>query len=508
MELVLRRCSAEAVADRGWVNKETERTGSMRRLKKFFALGLAALMMTAGAFTCLAAGTGSITVKPDRNSTEDSKHTYGIYKVFDGNGDGKGNMAFRLVDGKTEAPEGFSVDSAGNVTYTGKGTDGELTKEDIDALREYVAGDTAVATGSSAGKESAVAEGLENGYYFISSTYGAAVMLTNANPDATVGDKNKAPEMKKTIAGGMENMDEAGKNALAQIGTKVSYQAEITTGNGMEGYVYHDHMENLDFNNDVVVKVDDKEVDASNYTVKSGAEAAEGDTFTVEFKKEFIDSLEQETVILILYSANVATTATKLDPANNTAYLEYSDPHDTYATPKETTRVYTASFTIIKYGVDNTQAETAAEGRTEKAEETPLQGAGFVISRETDGKQQYYKLADGAVTWVDKPEDADEHISDEDGSVQTFSGLEDGKYTVTETTVPRGYKKMADYNFTIEVKDYENDEYEIEAKFVNEKGARLPASGGAGTTMYYMTGLLAVAGAVMLLMMKRRTEVR
>ena len=316
------------------------------------------------------------------------------------------------------------------------------------------------------------------------------------------------PEMKKTIAGGMENMDEAGKNALAQIGTKVSYQAEITTGNGMEGYVYHDHMENLDFNNDVVVKVDDKEVDASNYTVKSGAEAAEGDTFTVEFKKEFIDSLEQETVILILYSANVATTATKLDPANNTAYLEYSDPHDTYATPKETTRVYTASFTIIKYGVDNTQAETVAEGRTEKAEETPLQGAGFVISRETDGKQQYYKLADGAVTWVDKPEDADEHISDEDGSVQTFSGLEDGKYTVTETTVPRGYKKMADYNFTIEVKDYENDEYEIEAKFVNEKGARLPASGGTGTTLYYTAGLLAAAGAVMLLAMKRRAEVR
>ena len=43
-----------------------------------------------------------------------------------------------------------------------------------------------------------------------------------------------------------------------------------------------------------------------------------------------------------------------------------------------------------------------------------------------------------------------------------------------------------------------------EVKVLNQSGAELPSTGGIGTTIFYILGGLLVAGAVVLLVTKRR----
>ena len=85
------------------------------------------------------------------------------------------------------------VDGAGNVSYSGTGTDGQLTQTDIDAIAAYVANDVPVATVTSTGGAAAVAENLPNGYYYITTTTGTVVTIDSTNPSAQVEDKNIVP---------------------------------------------------------------------------------------------------------------------------------------------------------------------------------------------------------------------------------------------------------------------------------------------------------------------------
>ena len=61
---------------------------------------------------------GTITITPPTGVASDAVNTYNVYKVFDAVYSASG-ISYKLVDGKTTAPAGFSVDSAGNVTYDG-----------------------------------------------------------------------------------------------------------------------------------------------------------------------------------------------------------------------------------------------------------------------------------------------------------------------------------------------------------------------------------------------------
>ena len=455
----------------------------MKNLKKFMSMMIAVVMMMVMTVTTFAAGTGSITITPPTGTENGTTNTYNIYKVFDADGNGEA-ISYKLVEGKTTAPAGFTVDAGGNVTYTGTGTGGQLTAEDITAIAAYVTEDDPVATVTSTGTAAAVAQGLANGYYYITTSTGTVVTIDSTNPNAEVSDKNVLPPVTKVIDGvSTGSFDEAGKNAIAQVGTKVSYTATVTVEKVQHNYVFHDTMgTGLTYNNDVAVTG----ITAEQYTIET---PAEGETLRISFK----DGIEEKTVITIKYSATVNSDALTVDYANNTASVSYGDGNGSSSVPVDP-KVYTAGISAMKYDGKNTDT---------KEDDEALSGAGFKL-KNSQGK--YYKLDNGVVTWVDAEASGDEHVSDSDGKVAEFTGLGSGTYTLVETTVPSGYNQSADIEVIIDTAkaDLTKADLHKSVDVFNNKGTELPSTGGIGTTLFYVIGAALVLGSGVLMVSKKR----
>ena len=237
---------------------------------------------------------GTITITPPENTLDTSSNTYEIYKVFEASGyksDTEERISYRLVEGKETAPAGFEVDKAGNVKYVGASEDGNLTPADIEAIKAYVTEKDLVDTVTVTGTTKAVSKALKNGYYFITTTTGTVVTIDSTNPDVTVDDKNSVPEVSKKITKA-SSVDEDGKAALAQLGTEVFFEAEVTVGKGAENYVFHDKMsKGLSYNKDVEVLLDEEAVSTQNYRIDDPEDALDDDTLTISFKNEYISTL-------------------------------------------------------------------------------------------------------------------------------------------------------------------------------------------------------------------------
>ncbi len=454
----------------------------MKQAKKLVGILLALVMVLSLAATVFAAGTGTITIN---NAT--TGNTYKVYKVFDANGNGT-NIVYTLVNGKTTAPAGFTVDEATKtVTYSGSSTTEELTADDIAAIAGYVTEGDLVKT-VEATSDTVAIEDLPNGYYYITTTTGTAVTITSTNPDAEVDDKNDAPVLDKTITGVTNgSVDTDGKKALAEVGATVSFTATIEVKNGAVGYVFHDKMsDTLSYNADSLsVQVDGTDVGTADYDKTT----AEGDTITLTFTDAWIKTQIGKT-ITITYTATVTSDALTETAATNTAKVNYGHNGYTNTTTEKTTQVYNAKFTVTKTDKEN----------------QPLAGAGFVIAKTVGDKTLYYANNGTAVSWVENIADATElkTTDGENGNVLTFAGLADGTYTLIESTVPDGYTKAADTTFTVNAHDYAKTNLEQAATVVNNPGSLLPSTGGVGTTIFYVVGSVLLVGAAVLLITKKR----
>lgn len=138
-----------------------------------------------------------------------------------------------------------------------------------------------------------------------------------------------------------------------------------------------------------------------------------------------------------------------------------------------------------------------------------LSGAEFTLTMTgDDGKRLFYTVTDsGDSTWM-----PDEYIIKVKDGVYTFSGLESGTYTLTETKAPDGYNLLTD-KITITVtsseviaaygggsnciaKVTENDDGTYTVTVKNSTGTELPNTGGIGTNLVTTGGLLLMATAV------------
>lgn len=441
----------------------------MKNLKKIASLLLALALVLSLAVTAFAAD-GTITINPPSGIDADATNTYKIYKVFNATGSGD-KLSYTLVEGKEDVPAGFKLEN-GYVTYAGTGN--ALTADDIAAIAAYVRESDLVDTATSTGNAAAVSKPLEPGYYYIATSTGTAVTIDSVGGNETVNDKNTIPSVDKKITNA-SSYDENGLKALAQIGTPVEFTATVTVGKGAKNYVFHDTMSaGLQYNNDVLVSG----IEAGKYTVKETPD--EGDTITITFE----NGLTEGTVITIRYTATITEAALDTDPENNTAYVTYGD---SYNTEEKLTHVYNAQFTVTKKD---------GEGK-------PLADAGFVL-KNASGKFYKYDADAKKVEWVDTVDEADEHKSDAEGKVAPFVGLANGTYTLVENTVPDGYNKASDVNFTIAEHDYTATNLQQVAEVINKAGTVLPSTGGMGTTLFYVAGGILVAAAVVLLVTKKR----
>lgn len=451
----------------------------MKKLNKVLVLVLSAIMTLAMSASVFAAGTGSITITPPDDIDTSKPITYTIYKVFDADGNGTA-ISYKLVSGKTTAPAGFTVDASGNVTYSGTGTGGQLTQADIDAIKAYVTDADIVTTATSTGGADAVASNLPNGYYYITTTTGTVVTIDSTNPNATVDDKNTVPSVDKKITGA-SSYDANGKKALAQVGTQVSFQADVTVGKGQLNYVFKDTL------GTGLAYVDGSLAVAGMTAGTDYTLTVSGQNITVTFVNDAIEKLTEGSKINVTYKATVTSDALQDNPAKNTATISYGNNSQYTSEPSET-ETYNAKISVLKNDNSN----------------QPLKGAGFVLKNADD---KYYKIASGVVSWVDSIDDATEYISGDDGKLNgEFTGLADGTYTLEEKTVPSGYNKAPDQAVTIAAHDYSAGNLKQTATVVNNPGTVMPATGGIGTTVFYILGSLLVVGCGIVLVSRKRMQ--
>ena len=490
------------------------------------------------------AGNGkTITIKSPDKVNEDDSYIYTVYKVFDAiNSESSNAISYKLIDGAEKAPDGFTVDDAGNV-YLGEGEmrdwtegstagdgeilitlegkkkylkpkSGELSTSEIDAIREY-SGKKVIGKVTIKGSGTRTVEVPDYGYFFITTTTGSLVSIDSTNPNAEVTDKNTITTVVKSA--GTEYSKDALK-AIAAVGTSQDFTAQITIGKGAHKVIFTDTMTDMVYDGNVTLKVGDDQVEESAYTV----DGKKGDSvFTITFADSYTAGLQEGTVITLNYSGTITSDALSLNPATNTATVTFGEGNT--STSAEI-KVYNAKFTITK-----------TDGKGD-----PLKGAGFVLARDAEiedtsenaeegaktTQRQYYRIVttetgegeDAAVTsgieWVTDINEATEYTSDDKGDVTPFTGLGEGTYIRIEKTVPAGYNKAADAEFTIiegdytdEHKAYEAENLERTEDVVNNAGTVLPHTGGMGTTLFNIIGTILVVGAGVMLVARRRMEI-
>lgn len=249
-----------------------------------------------------------------------------------------------------------------------------------------------------------------------------------------------------------------------------------------------------------------------------------------------------------LDSAKAAQVKVGATPNKNTADVKYYKGNDTSDNPSgdlpdKETETYDTSITINKVDGDD-KALANAEFTLTTSDGTKV---AYItgVSWEQDAEGTYYRLKDGTFTTT-APTSATQDQYDNNGTtvykqvktnvvgegqtVQnmrgfvdeqghlTFSGLGVGTYTLSETVVPAGYNRAADITFTISfdaaTKKFASNNNAVsltgentnvfQTKVMNLKGSTLPSTGGMGTTIFYVIGGVLVAGAVILLISRKR----
>lgn len=455
----------------------------MGKIKKAVSLILAMMMTMAMSLTAFAAEKGTITVA---NPMEGQEYT--AYKIFDVVYNGNKNAYAYSIQSDSEwfaDIQGYGKITLDQVNGGNKYVVKKADDFSAADFANYLKGRTTGKTGVALTKDGNVAkvEGLELGYYFVSSTSGALCNLTTTDPAATIRDKNDVP------------FDKKDNKETVEIGEVVDYTitGKVPDTTGFEKYEYtiEDTMtDGLTFNfNTVKVTVDGTELATDKYTLDKV-----GNGFKLGINvKEIQEKVGAE--IKVTYNATVNENAVSVISKNKATLTYSNDPTNSEkktTTPPVEETVHTAKVVINKFEKDN--------------EAKKLAGAKFVLKNEA-GKFYKYDADAQVVSWVDDQNEATEVTTDENGSAE-FKGLKDGKYKLVETKAPEGYNMLtAPVDVTIEGGNATVDNLgalTATADVANSTGSTLPETGGMGTRVLYALGGIMVLGAAIVMVVRRR----
>ncbi len=147
---------------------------------------------------------------------------------------------------------------------------------------------------------------------------------------------------------------------------------------------------------------------------------------------------------------------------------------------------YTADITITKYdddGAEGGNTLTGAKFQIKKADTNGGEGAALTFTKTADG--QYIYDENGSETDVEV---------DEEGAVKV-SGLDEGTYNIHETEAPEGYSVISGVagQVTVEASDTQNMSFK--SNISDTKLSSLPFTGGMGTTLFTVFGVIIMAAA-------------
>lgn len=215
-------------------------------------------------------------------------------------------------------------------------------------------------------------------------------------------------------------------------------------------------------------------------------------TYTVDLS-DFISTTEAGATIEVKYSAIVENDHTYNNSATvNSNTVNYVPGIVNGHTGNVTlTKVDTKGNTLKGAEFQLLKEVTPAEAEGTAATKTPIN-----VVRVNDGE---YKVAlddeeEGATTTL---------VVAENGTLKV-TGLDEGNYEFKETKAPTGYKVNSE-NRTFTITADEEKEVSVNAgNFVNTKLSSLPSTGGMGTYLFTIIGVVVMAGAAGAFFISRR----
>ena len=497
----------------------------MKNFKLIFAILLAALFTFVGG-KAFADTTYSLTI-----SGTSEGHTYEAYQIFSGDLSSDGTTLSNIAWGS--GVTAFTYDNATDAATIAEKISGEkYDSTTAKAFAKLAGANVTTASGSATSSAgSTVISGLAPGYYLVKdkdeSQNGKNAAYTRfilqVVGDATAQLKNDTPTVQKKVK---DTNDTAGTttdwqdSADYDIGDTIPFQLKATLPAHISEYDHY-YVEftdtlsaGLTFDKITKVTADGTTLTSDQYTVTTTSNSDGTTTLSVIITDvKAVATITKDDDIVVEYNATLNPKAVIGSAGNpNKVKLTYSNnpnntgdgtskPGDTGETPEDTVIVFTYKVVVNKVKEDGT---------------SPLEGAGFTL---------YKKDSSGKWNEV-------ETISAGDTTTFTFSGLDDGDYKLVETTVPDGYNKASDVEFTVTADhDVESDspalnslsgdvttgsleftssttDGSLTTDVVNKKGSVLPSTGGMGTTILYVVGTILVLAAGILLVTKKRMDAK
>lgn len=283
--------------------------------------------------------------------------------------------------------------------------------------------------------------------------------------------------------------------------------------------------------------------DAVEGAIKGTTVGADGN-LTVELDYSKIrNAATGRGLIYLHFKATVAPDAVTKSEASATAKLEYvfsMEAGNTKTTADSTAAVYNYDFTLFKKSNELIDPSNAGSGHR------PLAGAGFILYADeamTKAINMVKVEANGDVGAYYRPALAGEAGAvaqmdanmGNDNNTLSIRGLDVGSYYVKETKTPSGYyapkgifkldltaerdaseslvKDLASGGFTetkeadralIQKKSLNAEKNRFEADLLNSSTPVLPTTGGVGTVMFTVIGLLCMGAALWFFLFARR----
>lgn len=366
--------------------------------------------------------------------------------------------------------------------------------------------------------------------------------------DQNINMKAEAPTVDKNIISSSEDTKDVNGKSY-EIGDEITFRLTGTIPDYFQSFAPYSYkfVDTMDESltyvpGSVVVTLRNTDnnvistVDTSKYEVENTVENPQQLTVSLPDLNK-VDSIDKNLEIVVEYKATLNENANIGAANENGVHLEFSnDPYiDTSKGNTPESKVYVYSF-----GLDITK---------QNPNEEKLDGVGFMLykkvanesdgtdvlyakfTEQQDGSNTIYKIDSENWTKAESEEDTvgQEIFTANDGKLY-IDGLSEGTYYLKETTKLNGYNTMKDIEITITPVINENGELtdvnitiggrlyddafaggrlatgRNQLTLVNSPAAFLPNTGGIGTVIFYVLGGAILAGAVICLVVSKKSK--